>query len=448
MRIVIAGMGDVGFYLAERLSREEHHITVIDVEEHKLTRVENYAQVLIICGSASSCSVLQAAGVENADLFLAVTSVDEVNFTAAVLAKQLGAARTLARVSSSELSPERAPFDLTTIGIDHVIYPEEQAGREIAQLIRRSAATDIHEFGEGLLTLIGLKLDEGTPILGLTIEDIMRDLEEKLDFRIVLIKRGDKTLVPRPDYRFSKEDQIFLMTLPEGLSTVLKLTGKHKERIRNVLILGGGKIGRTSSLLLQEQFKVKLIESDAAKAAELAEELTDTLIIHGDCRDLNLMQEERIGQMDAIIAVTDDSETNIISCLMARELGVKKTIAYVENAEYARLTHAFGIDALINKKLISANDISCLVRSAKVINLITLQGIDAHVLEFIVPEKALITEAPLNKLEFPRGAILGGLIRGDAGQITVGQTQVQPGDRVVVFMQPDVYEDVEMFFRP
>ena len=446
MRILISGVGDVGFHLARLLSLEEHHITVIDLDEEKLERVDAVSEVLRIRGSATSIEDLRAARVSEADLVLAVTSTEEVNITTAMLAKKLGAKKTLARVSNPEYVAIDCPIDFKEVGIDHVIYPEELSAIEIVKLIERAAATDIHDFEDGKLTLIGMRLDKRAPIVRKRILEVIQQLDESVSFRIVLMKRGGKTFIPTRDEKLRPGDQLIMMTRPEGLPAILKLMGKERTKFKNIMILGGGKIGRACARYLQDRFHIKLIESSQEKAMELADILPRSLIIHGDGRDINLLNDERVKDMDAFIAVSDDAETNIISCLLARELGVNKTIAYVETAEYTQLTQTVGIDALINKKLITANNINRFIRKTDIVALTNIQGMDAEVLEFVVPHGSRITKSPVKSLKFPRGAIIGGVIRGDEAFIAVGDTLIKGDDRVVVFILPGRIKKVEEFF--
>jgi len=446
MRIVISGVGDVGFHLARQLSQENHHITVIDPDESKLERADAACQVLTISGSSTSLNNLRDAEVGEADLLLAVSSSEEVNITTCILAKKMGARKTLARVSNAEYVAEDAIINFAELGVDHMIYPEDLAAQEIVKLIERAAATDIHDFENGRLTVIGLRLEDTAPVVRRTIQEISQELGSDIDFRIVLINRGGKTTIPSYDMELRAGDQIILMTKPEGLKTVLKLAGKEKTKFSNIMILGGGKIGRACALLMQHKFNVKLLELDSDKSMELADKLDHTLVINGDGRDMELLDEESIKDMDAYIAVTEDAETNIISSLMAREMGVKKTITYVENAEYTQLTQAIGIDSLINKKLIAANVITRYVHHTEIISLSQIHGMDAEVMEFVVPPDSLVTRAPVRELKFPRGGILGGVVRGSEAFIAVGDTRIMAQDRVVVFVLPGCIKAVEEFF--
>ncbi|MCB1317668.1 MAG: NAD-binding protein [Leptospiraceae bacterium] len=289
-------------------------------------------------------------------------------------------------------------------------------------------------------------MDEHAEILNRAIQEVMKTITN-VRFRIVLIKRDEETIIPSRDVKLQPGDQIVVIARPDGIGRILELTGKDKTRFKNIMILGGGKIGRMCASVLEKKFNVKLIESDLKKAYELSDYLSETLILQGDGRDIQLLMDESIGEMDAFIAVTEDSETNIISCLMAREMGVVKTIAHVENAEYNQLTRVIGINALVNKKMITAANITRLVRKTNIVALTHVHGMDAEVLEYVVPPESRITQKDVRNLKFPRGAILGGYVRGDDVGIVVGDTRIQSQDRVVVFSLPHCIQQVEAFFR-
>jgi len=446
MKIILAGAGEVGYHLAKQLSNEEHDITVIDVNSDNLERVNSTTDVLTIQGSATSFSVLQDANVAATDLVVSVTSTEAININCAILAKQLGAKRTIARVGNGEyISPEhRSMFE--KIGIDHLIYPEDLAAHEVVKLIERAGATDVLEFEGGLISLIGIKLDKNTPIL----RKPMRELAETLDsfmFRIVAIYRGMRTIIPSGDDILLPNDQIFVITTPKGIDEVIKVTGKAESKMENVMILGGGKIGRKVAKMLEHKINIKLIESNKDKTQDLADYLHKSLVIQGDGRDIDLLAQESIIDMDGFIAVTNDAETNIISCLMAKHLGVSKTIALVDNIDYIPLTQTIGLDSLINKKLIAANNISRFIRKSNLVSLATLQGIDAEVFEYIAKPGSKITRKPVKNLGFPKHAIIGGYVRDGKGFITVGETEIRDFDKVVVFSLPGEFNKVERFFE-
>ena len=446
MRIVIAGMGDVGYHLAKQLSNEEHDIIAIDMDQQRLSYSDSMADILTINGSSTSVAILKEAKVDKADLFVAVTSFEEVNVTSAILAKKLGAKKTIARISNSEYLDDNVDVKFSEIGIDFMIYPEELAAREMVNLILRSAATDIMDFEGGKLSVIGLRLDKDAPVIRKTIVDIAKEFAS-FDFRIVALHRNFRTIIPKGNDRFLPNDQVFVITRPEGNNVVLKLAGKEDINFNNIMILGGSKIGRRVAELLEDKMTVKLIESDEDKTLQLADSLTSTLVIKGDGRDIDLLAQEGIIDVDAFVAVTEDAETNIITCLMAKHLGVKKAIALVDKVNYIPLTQTIGLDSLINKKLIAANNISRYIRKSEVLALSTLEGIDADIMEYVVQPNSLITKKPIKDLNFPKEAIIGGIIRGEESIIAVGDTKIQNGDKVVVFSLPGGVKQTEKFFK-
>lgn len=446
MKIIIAGMGDVGYQLAKQLSSESHDIIAIDMNHDRLTYSDQMADILTIEGSSTSVTVLREAKIEKADLLVAVTSSEEVNITTAILGKKLGAKRTIARISNAEYLESDAGINFSELGVDFMIYPEELAALETVNLINRTAATDVLEFEGGRLSVIGLRLDKNAPIIHKKLHEVATQFQN-IDFRVVAIHRNFKTIIPSGNDKFLPNDQVFVISKPQGHETILRLAGKENIKFDNIMILGGGKIGRRVAGLLSDKMSVKLIDSDPDKAFELADELPDTLIIKGDGRDIDLLAQEGIIDVDAYVAVTDDAETNIISCLMAKHLGVKKAIALVDKVDYIPLTQTIGLDSLINKKLISANNIVRFIKKGELVSYSTLEGIDAVLLEYVAQPESEITKSSLSKLDIPKGSIIGGYIRKDEGFIGIGDSQIIPGDKVVVFSLPEAVKKLEEFFE-
>ncbi len=446
MKIVIAGMGDVGYFLAKQLSIEEHDITVIDTDQNRLSYTDSMTDVMSVIGSSTSINTLKEAKVDSADLLVAVTSQEEVNITTAILGKKLGAKKTIARIGNSEYLQPNLEINFAELGIDFMIYPEELAAIETINLILRTAATDILEFEGGKLSVMGLKLDNSSPVLHKKIIDIAKEFQSS-DYRVVAIFRNFKTIIPSGNDLFLPNDQVFVITTQDGMETILKLAGKENLKFEKIMILGGGKIGKRVAKVLQDTMRVKLIESDEDKSFQLADYLQNTLVIKGDGRDIDLLAQEGIIDMDAFIALTDDSETNIISCLMAKHLGVKKAISLVDKADYIPLTQTIGLDSLINKKLIAANSISRFIRKGEVVALASLEGIDAEVLEYRAQKNSLVTQKAVKDLHFPKDAILGGVIRDGESFIAVGDTKIKEDDKVVVFTLPSAIKKLAKYFQ-
>lgn len=446
MRIIIAGMGDVGYQLAKQLSSENNDIVAIDLDHDRLHYTDQMADILTIEGSSTSIKILEDAQIDKADLLVAVTSSEEVNIATAILGKKLGAKKTVARISNAEYLDPRHGVNFSELGIDFMIYPEELAALETVNLINRTAATDIIEFENGKLQVIGLKLDKNAPVIHKTLSEISNQYSS-FDFRVVAIYRNFRTIIPKGNDKFLPNDQIFVISKSEALETVLKLAGKENIKFDNIMILGGGKIGRRVASLLSNKMTVKLIDSNPEKAFELADELPNTLIIQGDGRDIDLLAQEGIIDVDAFIAVTEDAETNIITCLMAKHLGVKKVIALVDKVEYVPLTQTIGLDSLINKKLIAANNIVRFIKKGEIISYSSLEGIDAVVMEFVAQPGSKITEETLADSDFPKDAIIGGYIRKNESFIALGSSKINAGDKVVVFSLPEAVSKIEKFFK-
>ena len=364
MKIIIAGAGEVGFHLAKLLSFESQDITLIDTDKERLNYAENNLDIKTIKGDACSLSLIRDADVGNSDLFICVTAQETTNITICALAKQLGCKKTLARISSIEFINAPDGVSFFDLGVDELFSPEELAAIEIQQLLDQSAFSDSYEFENGELTLIGTKLDPSVPFVGKSVKEAATIFPD-LHFMPIALQRKETqyTIIPRGDTVFESNDQVYFITLKEGVEELYKLTGKTKESIKNIMILGGGKIGlNTARELCGKNFNVTIVEQNKTKAFEIADQLPDAMVIHGDGRSVELLEEEDIDSMDAFISVTENSETNIMSCLMAKSKKVKKAIALVENMDYFQLSHSIGIDTLINKKLLTANTIFRYIR--------------------------------------------------------------------------------------
>ncbi|MCH3884269.1 Trk system potassium transporter TrkA [Tenacibaculum aquimarinum] len=448
MKIIIAGAGDVGFHLAKLLSYESQDTYVIDFDGDKLNYINNNLDVITKKGDATSVKLLKEIGVESADLLLAVTESQNTNFTISVIGKALGAKKTIARIKNQEFL-ETKDVNFKDFGVDFMISPQELAADEIKMLLNQSSFNDTVAFENGLFNVMGTSLTYKSPIVDLTVKEA-KDKFNMVDFITIAIKREGvaQTIIPRGDTVYKMSDQVYFSVPNYSLDKLYPIIGKEHLDINNVMILGGSGIGqKTARNLCKDNFKVKLIEKNKNKAIRLAEELSNTLIINGDGRNLELLEEESIRQMDAFIAVTGDSETNIMSCLVAKSKGVKKTIALVENMDYINISQTIGIDTLINKKLIAASNIFRHIRKGEILALANLHNIDAEVFEFEVQPNAKVTEKPIRELRFPREAVFGGIIRNEKALMSFGDMQIQNGDKVIVFCLPEAISTVEELFN-
>ncbi len=448
MKIIIAGAGEVGFHLAKLLSYESQEIVLIDNNRESLKYAENHLDIRIIHGNALSLSLLNDAGVKNSDLFIAVTSEESLNITLSALAKQLGCKRTIARISNIEFISSKDKVSFKDIGVDELISPEDLAANEIQQLLDQSAFFNNRKFDDGALTLIGTTLEAEAAFIGKTVKEAASVFQDIHFMPIAIQRKGTQfSIIPRGDSVFEEGDDVFFITLEEGVEEIYKLTGKVKTPIKNVMILGGGKIAfNTARKLSENKIKVSLIEQNKEKAIELADKLSDVMVINGDGRNLELLEEENLNSMDAFISVTGNSETNIMSCLMASSKNINKTIALVENMDYFKLSHSIGIDNLINKKLLAANTIFRYIRRGEVVDITTLNNLDVEILEFIVKNTSKVANLKVKDIDFPRTAIIGGVIKEGKGIIALGDYTILPDDRVVVCCLPEAVEKVESLF--
>ncbi len=448
MKIIIAGAGEVGFHLAKLLSYESQEITLIDTNKESLNYANNRLDIRVIKGDSTSISNLKEARVHISDLVIAVTSSETANITTCVLAKQLGAKKTIARISNTEFIDHKEELGFIKFGIDELISPESLAATEIELLLNQSAFDDTYEFENGALTMLGLNLSRTALFVGKSVKDAAKLIPEIHFVPIAIQRYGTQyTIIPRGDTVFKEGDHVVFITSKSGDEELCKLTGKIKTQIKDVMILGGGRIGsKAAKNLTRSKFDIKIIEKNKDRAFELSDELPNTLVIRGDGRNVELLDEENISDMDAFISVTGNSETNIMACLVAKSKGVRKTIALVENMDYFELSHSIGIDTLINKKLLAANNIFRYIRKGEVVAMTKLNNMNVELLEFVVKPTSKICNKIIRELDFPRSATIGGVIRNQEGLIALGGFKIEAGDRVVVCSLPRALKKVEALF--
>ena len=448
MKIVIAGAGEVGFHLAKLLSLESLEITLIDINKESLSYAESHLDIKTIKGNCVSISILKDASVGSSDLLIAVTAEETTNIMVASLSKQLGCKKTIARISTIEFLKQGDSVNFKNIGVDELISPEDLAANEIQELLDQSAFFNNHKFDNGALTLVGTTLEVEAPFVGKTVMEAA-SVYNDLHFMPVAIQRKDaqSSIIPRGGTIFNEGDIAYFITLREGVNEIYKLAGKVRKSVKNVMILGGGKLAfNTAKKLIQNKINVSLIEQNNSKAIDLADKLPDAVVIKGDGTNLELLEEENLNLMDAFISVTGNSETNIMSCLMANSKNVSKTVALVENMDYFKLSHSIGIDNLINKKLLTANTIFRYIRRGDVVEMTMLNNLDVEILEFIVHDQSKVCDKKIKDIDFPRSAIIGGVIKNGKGIIALGDYVVASEDRVLVCCLSEALEKVESLF--
>ena len=446
MRIVIAGAGEIGTHLAKMLAYEDHQITILDSEKDVLESLEESTDLLTYQASATSTKALKEIIWEKkTDLFIAVTYSEDTNITSSMLAKRYGAKKTIARIRNLEfLEPSNIEF-FKSQGIDSLISPELIAAREVLSLLHETGTTEYMEFSGGKLTMFVQKLDEKSSLIDRTLEEI--SLMNKMErYRVVAIKRKEETIIPRGNEKLQNGDMIFVISTKEGVEEIMKASGSESIEATNIMILGGSRIGEHVAEHIQNSANVKLILSDQDQIKQLYDRLNNTLVIEGDGRDVDMLVREGISQMDAFVAVTNNSETNILSCLLAKKMGVKKTIAEVENMDYISLAENSGIDTIINKKIAAASRIFRYTTNLNITQVKYMTGTDAEILEFNVPSGAKITKGTLKSLNFPNGALVAGGTRDGVPFIASGDTIINANDKVVVFTLPVAYEKLKKFF--
>jgi len=446
MNILIAGDGEVGLHLAKQLASENHNITIVDPNEELLKMVESHTDLMTITGDSTSISVLKSANIHKTDLLISVVHNEQINIITAILGKKMGAKKTIARVNSLEnLSKENKQI-YESLGIDAMICPEEIAAHEITDLLHQTGATEIFDFTNKKLSLFLIRLEENAPIMYQSLFQIAKE-NPHLNFRAVAIHRSGQTIIPKGNDKFLPNDLIYVITKPEGIDDLMEFCGKSRFEIKKIMVVGGGRVGRTACKRLEKEMNIKLFEVDKERCLSLTDYLEDTLVIHGDARDIQLLEEEDIRGVDAFIAVTNNSETNILTCLHARKFGVKKTIALVENIDYIDISQNIGIDTIINKKLITASYIVRFTMGSEVTSLKCLSGVDAEVIELVAKPASAITKNQIKHLNFPDGALIGGFHRGNESFIAMGNSQIEEGDKVVVFCLPHAITKVDKLFN-
>ena len=445
MNIIIAGDGEVGVHLAKSLSELGHDITVVDPHSELLKRLESETDLMTITGEATSPQVLRDAGVADCDLFLAVLHEESINLVSCILAKKFKAKKTVARITNAELLSPKHRDIMRELGIDEMVCPERIAAKEITNLLNNTAATEFFDFSGGLLTMYVIRLEAGSPVVDHAVSDLVQTYRD-LQVKVVALLRGGDTIIPHSDTVFHAGDLAYIIGRANQVETINRVAGKQAVNIRNVMIAGGGRIGRYAASTLQDRLRVTLIEEDRERAEELSATLADTLIIHGDATNIELLKEEGLQQADAFIGVTDSSETNVLTCLHAKRLGVRRTIALVENTGFINISQDIGIDTIINKKLITASYIARFIVRGDAVSSKWLSGTNAEVLELVVGKWSAAARKPIGKLDIPLGATIGGIVRGRETLLPNKEMQLKQGDKVVVFTLPKVMDRMTRLF--
>ena len=445
MHILVIGAGAIGFQLSKQLSQDGHDITQIDTDPSRVKRVSEQLDIIVAEGNGTSLQDLRGLGIEEVDLVAAMTTNDEVNLLACRMAKKLGVQSAIARIRNPEFTAPDFIFSPQELGVDQFIHPEKETADAIVRLIRQSSATDLVEFAEGKLVLLGMRLDHQSSLLHAPLSELGRQLAD-IPMRIVAIQRKQQTLIPRGNTTLLPEDRIFVISDPDFIPSVVSLTGLADHRIEDIAILGGGLIGQFVAQALSSQMRVRLIESRTDRSRQIADQLANVLVIQGDGTDYDLLAVEGLADMDAFIAVTGNDEVNIISTLVAKHLEVPRAIALVNNVDYMPITPAIGLDSVLSKQLLTVNAVQRYVRHQRIASIASLPGLDVEAVEYIAHGGSKITQKPLVSIRLPKDSIIGAVVHGDSVIIPRGDTRIQSGDKAVVFARHYVHEEVRKIF--
>ena len=445
MRVVIAGAGAVGTHLAKLLSGENQDVIIMDPDIEKLNFSKSHFEIMTMEGSSTSLKDLKEVGVEEADLFIGVTPDESVNITSCMLASKMGAKKTYARIDNFEyLLPKNKEF-FESLGVDSMVYPEMLAAKEIVSAIKRPWVRLWVELFGGAIILVGAKIRSNSELVGKYLHEISVNPKK---FHIVAIKRNNRTIIPKGSDQIISGDILFFTTTKEFIDEIPAITGKKNFEVKNIMIMGGSRIAIRTCQYLPSDMKIKLLESDKNKCYQLLQKLPKNVtVFHDDGRNSEFLQEESIKDTDAFIAVTGNSEANILACLAAKRFGVRKTVAEVENMDYISMAENLDIGSIINKKLITVSNIYRVLLSADVSNVKSLTFANADVAEIIARPNSAITKKEIKRLSLPNNMTLGGLIRNGEPMLIEGDTQVEPYDNVVVFCLDDALRDAEKLFN-
>ncbi len=449
MKILVVGSGQVGYFLCDRLSREGHEVTLVDQDEAVVERAQDHLNVLGVIGNGASAEILEQAGIKDADIFIAVTNVDEVNILACLLAREYQVKILIARTKNIEYTSRKAILSKEKLGIDLLINPDDAVAEELSKLACNSSAFDVAEFADGQILFQGYRIEKESPLCDLTLAEL-GELRGMYRFVVVAISRGDSTIIPRGDDTIQAGDRIYIFAPPQELPAInylLQSDQIQKKSSRRAFILGGSRIGLQVARNMENlHFHTKLVERDEKRCYQLAEQLNKAVVIHAEGLDIQILVDEGVAGADIFIAVTENDKTNILTCLLAKKHKVRRTLALVSQPELIGLASDLGIDACISPRLAAAGAILKFVRRGDIISLAAVEGSNSEVLEFEIGKNSGLSAIPFSALHFPRGAIIGVIVRGKNYEIPTGESMLEEGDRVVVFALPEALQKVERFF--
>ena len=445
-RVAIVGAGEVGSNLVKALDKEDYEIIVIDVNVHKCKRISEKYDVSVIEGDGASQRILQQIDMETIDFFFALTRIDEVNLVASRMAKKMGANKIISRLRNTEYNHKDAIITPEQFGIDFVAYPEKAAQREIELLISESSTTEIEEFKNGELTLAGITLSSASPLLGRTLQKV----EEAYPFsphKVVVISRDGKAFIPHKDVKYQNHDTVFFFCKKEYTRKIQQMAGKPAIDIHSVMILGAGKIGRLLAKSLQDKYSVRLVEKNVGKAWQIKEKLKDILVLTEDGTNIEFLESENVSELDCFIAATENEQTNIVSGLLAKHLGVKQVIVHISTTDYLQAVRHIGFDAVLSKNIAAVNEVIRFMKSDMIKSISRFEDLDTDCMAIRVKEDSKFIKKRYTMDKIPQNIALGAIIRGDKIEIPNPHSHIYPDDELLLFTKPDNLVSAERLFR-
>ena len=446
MKIIITGAYSIGTYLAKLFAKNKDNIIIIDSDQERLEKINNEADLLTVCASTTNINTLKSNGIDEADLYIAVTPDQSVNINNCIIAHALNAKKTVAKVDDPEFMTDDSREFFRRLGVDNLIYPEELAAREIISGLKMSWVRQRWDVHGGALVMLGIKLHHNCEILDQPLKDICGPDDP---YHIVAIKRDADTIIPNGNDTLKYHDLAYFMTTKQYIPYIRRIVGKeHYVDVKNVMMMGCGNTGERAVKMMPSYMNVKIFESDPHRVEVLNEELPEkALVISADGRDVEELKNENIRDMQAFVALTNNTEVNILSCLTAKQLGVRKTVAMIDNMAYVGMAEQLSIGTIINKKAIAASAIYQIMLDTNVMNITYLLSANADAAEFVPVEGSKITQHPVKNLKLPKGMTIGGLVREGKGMLVSGNTEIKPGDSVVVFCHGINLKQVEKLFN-
>jgi trk system potassium uptake protein TrkA len=444
LKILIVGAGEVGFHIASHLALENKDVVVLDINPDAIRRVSDNLDVQVVLGSGSSPVVLEEAGIQGAEIILAVTNSDEINLVACLVADIISpSTKKLARIRNADFDNYHENLREAAPHIDTIINPDTEVVKTIYRMMSVPGAVDIGEFADGRLKFVGVNLEDDSQLAGARLADLPAIVGEARPL-IAAVVREDELIIPRGNDRLNSGDLVYFISEEHKLLDTLSLFNKYDQPMKRVLIIGGGRIGfRMAKLLEEHSISCKIIERNPDRCTYLAERLNKTIVLCGDGSDQGLLSEENIQDMDLVITLTQDEETNILASLLTKRMGALKAITRISKFSYFPLTNAIGIEQVVSPRLSAINSILQHIRKGKVLSAISIKGEQAEVIEAVALETSGIVEKPLRDISFPEGAMVAGIIRGELIIVPTGDSVIQPNDRVIIFARKEAISKIE-----